>query len=225
VKILVPYLVGAASAFVVQFLIEIYVKPHVETRKRREERWEKDVLELGEVLSTTVADRALEAQRAQAMARATLGLSKTEYNERETLERVLAAELAWRAFNDVIHGRVDWIAERIIKFRIDSIGLRDFTIAKYRHDVSLLRMYAVDLLEISESDFDILWSGEIDDRSKMTSGVKVLAFLRHPPRRSVRRRIEMFRNGRINRRVDRDAARKASEQAGSGAASESKRAE
>jgi hypothetical protein len=55
----------AASAFVAQFLIQVYVVPLVETPKRRLERWEQDVLDLGELLSGRVRDAARQAESEQ----------------------------------------------------------------------------------------------------------------------------------------------------------------
>lgn len=37
-----------------QYLIEIYMVPRVNSCKRREELWEKGVLDLGELLSTSI---------------------------------------------------------------------------------------------------------------------------------------------------------------------------
>lgn len=58
---LVPYLIGAATALAAQMVIQLYVVPRVETRKRRVDRWERYVLELGEVLTTMLSERAEEA--------------------------------------------------------------------------------------------------------------------------------------------------------------------
>ena len=48
------FVVGTATAL----LIQLYVVPRVETRKRREDRWERDVRELSELLTTLLSDRA-----------------------------------------------------------------------------------------------------------------------------------------------------------------------
>jgi large-conductance mechanosensitive channel len=49
-KVLLPYLIGAAFTFVVQDLVQVYVVPRVQTRRQREDRWVKDVRDLGELL-------------------------------------------------------------------------------------------------------------------------------------------------------------------------------
>ena len=58
---LVPYLAGAATALAVQAAIQLYVVPRVETRKRREDRFERNVLELGELLTSEVSRQATDA--------------------------------------------------------------------------------------------------------------------------------------------------------------------
>src|SRR5487761_1254296 len=55
------FIVGTATALVIQ----LYVVPRVETRKRREDRWERDVRELSEVLTTSLTRLASEAHAAQ----------------------------------------------------------------------------------------------------------------------------------------------------------------
>jgi hypothetical protein len=50
-KVLLPYLIGAAFAFVVEYLVQVYVVPRVQMRRQREDRWVEDVRDLGELLS------------------------------------------------------------------------------------------------------------------------------------------------------------------------------
>jgi peptidoglycan biosynthesis protein MviN/MurJ (putative lipid II flippase) len=66
--LLVTFLVGAATALVVQLVIQLYVVPRVETRKRRKDRWERDVRELGELLTTSVGSRAQTSQELKCQA-------------------------------------------------------------------------------------------------------------------------------------------------------------
>jgi hypothetical protein len=63
--LLVTFLLGAALTLAVQF----WVVPRVETRKRREDRWERDVLELGELLTTSLGRCAQEAYVEQSILR------------------------------------------------------------------------------------------------------------------------------------------------------------
>lgn len=50
-KVLLPYLIGAAFTFVVEYLVQVYVVPRVQMRRQREDRWVEDVRDLGELLS------------------------------------------------------------------------------------------------------------------------------------------------------------------------------
>jgi len=63
----------AAATFVLTagltLLVQLYIVPRVETRKRRDDRWERNVLELGELLTTQVRRLAQEAHSAQSMVR------------------------------------------------------------------------------------------------------------------------------------------------------------
>lgn len=54
---------GALFAFVFSMAIQLWIVPRVERRKRREERWERDVLALGELLTAEVPALATAAQR------------------------------------------------------------------------------------------------------------------------------------------------------------------
>lgn len=58
-------LIGAGLAMIAQSIIQLRVVPRVEARKRREDRWERDVLALGELLTAELPDRANEAKSAQ----------------------------------------------------------------------------------------------------------------------------------------------------------------
>ena len=62
---LLPYIIGAATTLAVQLVIQLYVVPRVETRKRREDRWERNVVELAELLATDVVNSASDAKVAQ----------------------------------------------------------------------------------------------------------------------------------------------------------------
>lgn len=50
-----------------QALIQLRVVPRAEARKRREDRWERDVLAMGELLTAELPDRANEARSAQSV--------------------------------------------------------------------------------------------------------------------------------------------------------------
>jgi hypothetical protein len=86
-NVLLPYLIGAASTFVVQFLIQFYIVPRVQTRKHREERWVKDVLDLGELLTTSVEKLATESWEAQQEVRLLEDYSSVSEPDKAKVER------------------------------------------------------------------------------------------------------------------------------------------
>lgn len=51
-----PVLLAAGLAFAAALLVQLYVVPRVEQRKRREERWERDVRDLGEHVAFSLSE-------------------------------------------------------------------------------------------------------------------------------------------------------------------------
>jgi hypothetical protein len=198
-KVLQPYLIGAASTFVVQFLIQVYVVPRIQTRKHREERWVKDVLDLGELLTTSVEKLAMEAREAQQFVRMMKEFSfGPEYDkakvERELRERKLAAQQATRALTDLVRSRVNWVADRIIMLSRNADEIVDFFRASYLYRLKLLKLSPYEYQELTEGEFDAFWDSERELRADMTDKVKKLAYLSRPPRASWRRRLRSLRH-------------------------------
>lgn len=191
-KVLLPYLLGAASAFGVQYLIEIYIVPRVDSRKRREERWEKDVLDLGELLSTSAGQLAGDANAAQWLFQmASSGqwqegadqLSKLRGDAREATDR----------YTELIHVRASWLANRVSDFHASSDAIVKFHPAWRRYVLQTLNIEAIKYGEVPEADFEAYWKDDRERRSDLLSQVKALARLRHPPRASWRRQIRNVR--------------------------------
>ena len=219
-NVLLPYLLGAASAFAVQFLIEIYVVPRVDTRKRREERWEKDVLDFGELLSTSVQELAGKARGAQWMVQlVSSGQLKPDYSD-DQLDAYLAelrrdSQQATREFTELMSVRPDWIADRIIEFRANSDQIAEFGLAWRRYRLNLLNIEATKYGEVPESDFEAYWDSERTLRTGLLSQVKALGRLRHPPRSSWRTQVRYLRRS-IAARIKRNPVPTKPVRAGSG---------
>jgi hypothetical protein len=202
--VLLPYLIGAASAFVVQFLIQVYVVPRVETQKRREERWVKDVLDLGELLTTSVARSAAEAWEAQQSV-----LTMRDYTfgpeidpaavDRELRARKLTALQANQALSDFSE-RIIWVADRIIMFRRNTDESVEFFQAAYRYRLQVLKLSPNEYEDLAQDDFDAFWGSERKLRADLTFKVKSLSFLSRPPRASWRRRLRLLRRKIAGRR-------------------------
>lgn len=58
--ILLPAAIGAILTLIIQYIVQVYVIPRTEKRKRKEARWEERVDLLGEVLTTEFAEAAQE---------------------------------------------------------------------------------------------------------------------------------------------------------------------
>ena len=91
-------LVGAAAALVAQWVVQIHIVPHVEKRKRREDRWERDVRELGELLAMRLPDLAAEAYGAQSVYRKLRQVENDEYDQRLVGQQARDAQQATWAF-------------------------------------------------------------------------------------------------------------------------------
>lgn len=200
-KVLLPYLIGAASTFVVQFLIQVYVVPHVQTRRQREERWVKGVLDLGELLTTSVDKLATEAFEAQLYVRALKSLAfGPEHDQtkvkRELQERKLAAQKTTLELRNLVNSRVIWVVNRIIAPYRDTEQSSNLFRLSYMYGISLIQYDPHAYEDQSEAEFDAFWDAEREARGKLTYEVNMLAQLSSPPRTSWRRRLRaIWRQG------------------------------
>ena len=205
-QVLLPYLIGAASTFVVQFLIQFYIVPRVQTRKHLEERWVKDVLDLGELLTTSVDRLAKEAWEAQQFFRMMKDMSLgSEYDQakvgRELRERKLAARQATWALRDLVNSRVNWVADRIIGLSGDAQETFDFFRASYQYRLKLLQFSPDEFEDLAEDEFEAFWDAERELRFEFTQAVKTLSYLPRPPRASWRRRLRSLKRKIVRRRA------------------------
>jgi hypothetical protein len=202
VKDLLPYLAGAASAFVVQFLVQVYVVPLVDRRRRRLERWEKDVLDLGELLSGTVSDTASQARSDQFAVRMITGMAGSpEYDpafvKRELSKYLIAARQATSDLRGRVNSRAAWIMDRVTMYRPGDLVVK-FTQASLRYRVHLAELAPDDWRDLSEKDWDRWWDEEQRLRRDLISAVQKLAWDRRPLRISWRSRF-----GHARRRIKR----------------------
>jgi hypothetical protein len=193
VKDLLPYLAGAASAFVVQFLIQVYVVPLVETRRRRLERWEKDVLDLGELLSGTVGDAALQARSDQFSVRLVQQMVGSPdfdpaFVERELSKYRTAARQATSSFQAQANSRADWLMDRITMYRPSNLVVK-FTQASLRYRVHVIKPAPDEWWKLSDEDWEAWWDEEVRLRTELISAVRQLTWDRHPLRISWRARL------------------------------------
>jgi len=184
--LLVTFLVGAATALVVQLVIQLYVVPRVETRKRREDRWERDVRELGELLTTSVGSRAQEAYVEQSILR-TLKRGDPEFDSAKVAKgmtgRTRSTLEAMTAFSDLAQTRVDWLADRVIAFMPTAVEIMHFQLCVMTYDLGTRGLSGLhrddDLTDIA---FEEAWAKEHTAREGLIGQIRLLANLPHPPR-------------------------------------------
>lgn len=186
---------GAALTLTIQLIIQFYVVPKVEARKRREERWEHNVLDLGELLTTSLGDRAQEAFLEQSGFRHVRQLESAVGVDHDRVarlrsEQILKARQATAAFNNLAHTRVPWLVDRVA-----SVGRASDEIVQFENAARRYRIQAIYVDDWSEDydsrtdiTFDEAWDQERDARRALARQVNTLLDLRHPPRASLRRR-------------------------------------
>lgn len=180
---LVPYLVGAASTLVVQVVIQFWVVPRVEKRKRREDRWERDVRELGELLAMRLTDLANDTHAAQWLYRQERDKKSDEYDPALVARLAREGQQATFTYGSLIGAQVDWLADRVL-----SINRKAPDITRFQRAAQDYRMRAIFVRVPPEDDdrtdtaFDDAWEKERAARQALISQAKLLADLPHPPR-------------------------------------------
>jgi len=191
--LLVTFLVGAATALVVQLVIQFWVVPKVETRKRREDRWERNVQELGDLLTTRLDKRANEAKVEQGKFRDVRELENESGPDQRTRitrareQQAWTAQQAMWAFSDLLRTRIDWLIGRIIRSirpPPDEIVKFDSLARHYQTQAILVGVPRPQDDDRTESAFENGWAKERDARMALIKQVEVLADLPHPPRAS-----------------------------------------
>ena len=184
-EVLAPYLIGAATTLGVQVVIQFFVVPRVETRKRREDRWERNVLELGELLNTNLTSRANELHGAQLVYREARDREGDENDPALVARQARDAEQETFAFGSLIGTQVDWLIDRVLSpspnareiKRLDALWL------DYRMRSMLVRQLPEDDNR-TDTEFDEEWGKERAARKTLIDQVKLLADLQHPPHAS-----------------------------------------
>lgn len=167
------------------------------------------MLELGELLTTLLGDRAAKARPSQAFFE---DLRQLEHEPEHNADKIaqFRTEHIWktreatRAFTDLAHTRVGWLTDRIVAF-----GPAADEIEKFQH---ISRMYWLRVAIASGWDKDDTdtkveerWQEEYKARTELIGQVKLLADLPHPPRALLRWRWSRPRAGIVHRWTARTA--------------------
>lgn len=197
-------LFGATGALIVQLVVQLVIIPRVESRKRREDRWEKDVLTLGELLATELPDLESDAKWAQAGFGHMLSLQNLHENLNEEKRLALIdeyrqkARVTHEAYQRITEVRVPWLVARIT-----SADPTDSRLSRLYRESTMLRIRASmnDVLPTAEDGtfdeekFNKEWADSANYRKSIAALAFELSQMSHPPRRATRfgpRRIKKF---------------------------------
>lgn len=134
-----PLLLTAALTLAATLFIQFYVVPLVETRKRREDRWERDLLTLGELLTFDYPDARSAMARAASFVQVMLDIEVDPNSDEWEDYRGRLSKQRRKVYdtNDVyvrMNARVEWLTAQI-----ESIAPRHQTLAAFsaarRHQV------------------------------------------------------------------------------------------
>lgn len=207
-------LVGAGLTLTAQTVVQLRVVPRAEQRKRREDRWERDLLALGELLTAELPDRAAEAKAAQWLLQFT-HLAAKEVGEdpdrqRETERRLSEkADEAVERYYAIAETRASWLAKRVVGIAPSSPELRRFALlhTRFRTTSVTCTFFKQPLDNFNEDGYDQRWQDEYQLRTKLIDAVEAL--LIGPPRRNPtwlrRRRRALIAWGRKMLRASRHA--------------------
>lgn len=176
-------LVGAGLALSSQMLVQLVIVPRVEVRKRREDRWERHVQDLGEVLTTELDRYAQDARHSQhkfqyirmQMADNPGGFDELRAKDlmNELNEEVRTAA---RLYEDLVDGRIVWLVGRVcgiahgiqklIKLELFSLTYRasKFECLQYNYEV-----------DFDEEEFNQAWKKERERAQQLLDAVHELA--------------------------------------------------
>jgi hypothetical protein len=118
------FLVGAGATLTAQVVLQVYVIPRVEVRKRREDRWEKAVVEFGDLLSGD-----LNRSEIRAVSDLFRYCVARHGDDRPLEERYAAVADSMWTYRQLVDGRLRILADRIIGLDAEAPALRRFASA------------------------------------------------------------------------------------------------
>lgn len=183
--------VGASLTLLVQVTIQLLVIPQVESRKRREDRWERNVLELGELLVGDLPPALIEYNIAI--------LLRGLVDERENLSAAKKREAANRLSEaymklDAIHeSKVHWLMKRITSLAPDSPDLKRFEKACFLLHADLVLITAARHLDDKANAVSNLVDKCDKHRRTVIERLEELSARTTPPRQPFRNRFPISR--------------------------------
>jgi hypothetical protein len=182
----VPYVVATATtlatALIVQLVVQFWVVPKVETRKRREDRWEHDVRELYELMAVRLPNVAAEAWAAQELYRDAKDSQASGYPS-QLGERKRDVERTGLAYGALIGSEMDMLIDRVL-----SIKRKAPELAELERLFKAYEVRAIFVRGLPDDDYSTdealreTWDQQDEARKALTAQVKMLANMRHLPR-------------------------------------------
>lgn len=220
---------GVLTAFLAQSVVQLYVVPRAEQRKRREQRWEQNVIELADLLAGDLTRLAGEAASEVRVYVAVVGsMDERERAEKDSVLRDWAsvAREKQRAYDAMVRGRLELLLDRVVAFSPDAEQL-----TAVRRHAAIFRLralgtsrYQYELDEADADEVDQAWDAEAMAREGLISEAARLSAGRRPPRpgaaRALRLRVKRSRpvaavgRGRARRQAARDQQGAAGAQSG-----------
>lgn len=187
---LTSLLIGAALTLLTQLTVQLYVIPRVEARKRREDRWENDVLALGELLTAKLPRLAREAElelwsmhtfHRMLDSVEDIDDARREIKQQELKKKADEAVDRYLALADI---RAGWLVDRIV-----CINPHAKTLAGLQKRWRLFHLRTIGCTtlwdfvgdeDFKEEDFKRAWAMEAEQRKNLTAIVSDLAHARPP---------------------------------------------
>lgn len=200
-------IVGALIALFGTVVVQLWLTPLVDSRKRREQRWEADVRALGELLIFTepqIRSAARSALHWQILLREPPENADPKRWAALVQEREEAGRAAWHDY-DRIRSQVDWLVDRVESVAPHSRALRPFSSRALRLSVARWTLEALryapdgapptkEALEQADSSVSKATLGLMEELRKLVDG--------RPPRDPtwVEHRVMAWR-GKLRRRA------------------------
>jgi hypothetical protein len=185
-------LVGAFLAFAFSMITQFYVVPRIEARERREDRWERDVLALGELLTNELPRLALDARRdTYALQYLVPKLAEAESpTQRNPIVREIRekARTSVASYQSAAVSRVRWLVDRIVGFAPDVAELRMLGSRgrMFELQAMLCTFWEMEAVDFSADKFGHEWAEHDKRLIALTKEITQLARLPHPPRQPYR---------------------------------------
>ncbi|KAB2380668.1 hypothetical protein [Actinomadura montaniterrae] len=183
--------IGAGLTLIAQLAIQRFVVPRVERKKRREDRWERDILALGELLTSELPSLAREARVNVSVMISTRKYVESSYKDGvpkelggrlEEVEK--KANEAVSAFYEFSHIRIRWLVSRIASIQPESREMKNLQRLQQAYWLTVARISMFDghRDELDEDEIEKLWKEEQNITNLLTKEVERLAFALDVPR-------------------------------------------